>query len=203
MNEASPTIFEISSSPLPNSYFQPIMTEFVGTNRSQAICGVPEFALNASDPDTVRNTLSRVGTSFFWTCAKQANALKYANQANVYLYEVLLGCTHPDNGGDSLCTSNGEVCHQDDIPLTFGTCGSPTSQQTALSNEIMARWTAFAANGNPNIPGPGKAKWGKVSGSTSLNALRLSPNVVVNQTLYADLCGPVFGNTVLFNFQIY
>jgi carboxylesterase type B len=121
----------------------------------------------------------------------------------VYLYELLLGCTNPDNANDPLCTSNGEVCHEDDIGLVFGTCSSPTTQQTALSAEIMARWAAFATNGNPNIPGQGKVQWNPVGDSTSLNVLRFSPTEVVNETLYSDVCGPVFGDTVPFNFQLY
>ena len=113
------------------------MALFIGPQRSATICECSEFALNSSDPDTVRDTLAEVGTLFFWTCAVQANAITYAKHANVYLYELLLGCTHPDNANDPLCTSGGEVCHQDDIPLVFGTCPSPSPQQTALSNEIM------------------------------------------------------------------
>lgn len=203
MNEATPQIFEISPGPLPNAAFQYIMALFIGLQRASEVCACSEFALNPSDPDTVRNTLSTVGTMFFWTCAIQANAITYASRAKVYLYEILLGCTHPDNANDPMCTSNGEVCHEDDIGLVFGTCSSPTAQQTALSNEIMARWAAFATNGNPNIPGPNTVHWNAVSGSTNLNVLRFSPTDVVNETLYSDVCGPVFGNTVPFNFQLY
>jgi carboxylesterase type B len=192
-------VFSISSTPLPTSYFQFIMAEFVGSTRSAAICACPEFALNSSDPDTVRDTLADVGTMFFWTCATQANAIAYHGEANVYLYEMLLGCTHPDNADDPMCV--GKVCHQDDIGMVFGTCISPTPQQTALSNEIMGRWVAFATNGNPNKGGD--VQWNNVAGSGNLNALRLGPTDVVNQTLYSDLCGPVFGDTVPFNFQLY
>lgn len=200
-NEVTPQIFDISSVPLPDSYFENIMAEFIGPARASAICECSEFQLNSSDPDTVRNTLSAVGTMLFWTCANQANAIAYASQANVYLYELLLGCTNPANADDPMCTSNAEVCHQDDIGMVFGTCTSPTSDQTALSNEMMARWAAFAANGNPNVQG--KTKWVKVGDSTNLNALRLAPSDVVNQTLYGDLCGPIFGDTIEFNFQLY
>jgi len=177
------------------------MAEFVGPTRASAICGCSQFQLNSSDPDTVRDTLSTVGTLLFWTCAVQANAIAYASQANTYLYELLLGCTNPANADDPLCTSNGEVCHQDDIGMVFGTCSSPSSQQTALSNEMMARWAAFATNGNPNIAR--KTQWSKLGGSTNLNVLRFSPSEVVNQTLYSDICGPVFGGSIQFNFEMY
>lgn len=200
-NEATPQIFDISSVPLPDADFEYIISEFIGPARASAICACTQFQLNPSDPDTVRNTLSAVGTMLFWTCANQANAIAYANQANVYLYELLLGCTNPANANDPMCTSNGEVCHEDDLGMVFGTCTSPTYHQTALSNEIMARWAAFAANGSPNVQG--KTKWGKVGGSANLNALRFSSSDVVNQTLYGDLCGPIFGSAVEFNFQLY
>jgi carboxylesterase type B len=99
---------------------------------------------------------------------------------------------------------NGKVCHQDDIGMTFGTCISPTSQQTALSNEIMGRWVAFATNGNPNREESDGVRWNKVGGGQgNLNVLRLGATDVVNQTLYPDLCGPVFGSTVPFNFQLF
>jgi len=91
------------------------------------------------------------------------------------------------------------VCHQDDIPLVFGTYTSATTSQINLSNEIQSRWTSFAANGNPNVAG--KVQWNRISSKTQLNALRLGVPDAVNQTLYADLCGPVFGDTVLYNFQ--
>jgi len=200
LNEATPVIFSISSVPLPTNYFQPIMAQFVGPARAATIAAQPQFQLDPSDPDTVRSTMSRVGTLFFWACANQFNALVYRGQANTYLYQLELGYTHPDNANDPLCTSGGNVCHEDDIPLVFGTCTSPTSQQSALGAEIRARWIAFASNGNPNVAG--KTQWNTVHGATNLNALRLSANTVVNQTLYADLCGPVFGNTVLYNFQL-
>ena len=177
------------------------MAEFIGPARAGTICECSQFQLNPSDPDTVRNTLSAVGTMLFWTCANQANAIAYAKQANVYLYELLLGCTNPANADDPMCTSNGEVCHQDDIGMVFGTCISPSSQQTALSNEIMARWAAFATNGSPNIAG--KTQWNKVQGSSTLNVLRFSSADVVNETLYSNSCGPVFGSTVPFNYQLY
>jgi carboxylesterase type B len=201
LNEASPEIFAISPTPLPDSYFEYIMTFFVGQTRAEDITECPQFQLNSSDPDTVRDTLSVVGTQFFWTCAVQMNAITYSNHANVYLYELQLGCTFPDNEDDPLCTESGQVCHEDDLPLVFGTCTNPTSQQSKMSREIIGRWTAFAANGNPNIAGA--TEWSKVEGSSNLNVLLMSPTDVVNQTLYADVCGPIFGGSVPFNFQIY
>lgn len=197
-NEATPEIFSISPVPLPTSYYQYIMSLFVGTSRAATIAAAPDFQLNSSDPDTTRNTLSRVGTLFFWTCANQFNALAYTSQANVYLYELEVGYTHPDNVNDPMCTN--EVCHEDDIALVFGTYSSPTSQQSATGAEMRSRWTAFAANGNPNVAG--KVQWNKVSGATNLNLLRMSASSVINQTLYSNDCGPVFGNTVLYNFQL-
>jgi carboxylesterase type B len=99
-----------------------------------------------------------------------------------------------------MCTS-GEVCHEDDIEVVFGTYTSASSQQIALSNEVMSRWTAFAANGNPNIAG--KQQWNPVSSETNLNALRMGSTDVVNQTLYGNICGPILGGTVPFNYQLY
>jgi|SRR5271155_5366769 len=93
------------------------------------------------------------------------------------------------NANDPMCI--GEVCHQDDIGITFGTCTNPTSQQTALSNEIMAGWAAFAKNGNANIPG--KTTWNKVASSTSLNEMLFSSTDTVNQTMNPAICGPIFG----------
>jgi len=202
-NEGTPTVYGISSVPLPSSEYEYIMSLFVGNTRATQIAAEPQFQLNSSDPDTVRNTLSEVATLFFFTCAVQANALAYANQQPVYLYELLLGCTDPDNAADPLCTSNGEVCHEDDLGMVFGTCTSPTSQQTTLSNELMARWAAFATSGNPNIAGSQYLQWQKVGSSTNLNAIRFSANSVVNDTLYSSICGPIFGSTIPFNFELF
>jgi len=175
------------------------MAVFVGASRAATICGQPEFALNPSDPDTVRNTLSLIGTLFFWSCANQANALSYKSLANVYLYQLNLGCTNPDNANNAMCV--GEVCHEDDIGITFGTCSNPTSQQTAMSNEIMGRWAAFASNGNPNIAG--KTTWNKVGSSTKLNQMIFSSTDSVNQTMNSAICGPIFGDMVPYNFELY
>lgn len=198
--EAAPEVFSVSQTPLPASWFQYILSVYIGASRATTIVSLPQFALNPNDPDTVRNTLVRAGTLFVWTCPNQCNAVHLANtNAKVFLYELTLGSTHPSNAGDSLCTTGGAVCHQDDIPLVFGTYASATTSQINLSTEIQKRWTSFAANGNPNVAG--KAQWNKISSATQLNALRLGAVDAVNQTLYADLCGPVFGNTVLYNFQ--
>jgi len=174
------------------------MSFFVGASRAATIAGEPQFQLNMSDPDTVRNTLSEVGTLFFWACANQFNALAYANQANVYIYQLEVGATDPDNANDPLCVN--EVCHEDDIEMVFGTYSSPSPTQSAVGAEIRGRWTSFAANGNPNVAG--KVQWTPVGGPGNLNLLRMSGNSVINDTLYSDVCGPIFGNTVLYNFQM-
>jgi carboxylesterase type B len=175
------------------------MSLFIGPSRTATITGNPLFALNSNDPDTVRNTLSKVGTMFLWTCAVQANAVTYHTEANVYLYELTIGSTDPDNVGDDMCTR--AVCHEDDIPLVFATYNSSaTSTQIAVGDEIRARWTAFAANGNPNSNA--FVTWNTVAGASNLNALRIGYPSVVNQTLYSNMCGPVFGSQVLYNFQM-
>ena len=174
------------------------MSQFVGSSRATTIASEPQFQLDPSDPDTTRNTLSRVGTLFFWTCANQFNAIAYMSHSSVYLYQLEVGYTHPDNVNDPMCAA--EVCHEDDIALVFGTYSSPTATESAVGAEIRGRWTAFAANGNPNVAG--KVPWNSVAGSSKLNLLRISANDVVNQTLFSDSCGPVFGNTVQYNFQM-
>lgn len=185
---------------MPAAYFQYILSLFIGASRAATIATLPQFALDPNDPDTVRKTLIKAGTLFVWSCANQCNAVTYSQtNANVFLYELTLGSTYPTNANDPLCTTGGAVCHQDDIPLVFGTYTSATTAQINLSAEIQKRWTSFAANGNPNVAG--KAQWNEISSKTQLNALRLGAIDAVNQTLYADLCGPVFGNTVLYNFQ--
>jgi carboxylesterase type B len=199
LNEANPEIFSISPVPIPETEFEPIMGYFVGATRAEAICGCSEFQLNSSDTDTVRQTLSSVGTDFFWTCANQMNAISYSSQATVYLYQLLVGCTYSDNENDPLCTAPGVVCHEDDLSLVFGTCANPTSAQSAVSTELIKRWTAFATNGNPNFGGA--TEWSKVAGSGNLNVLLMGSPDLVNQTLYPDLCGPVFGGSVPFNFH--
>jgi carboxylesterase type B len=151
-----------------------------------------------ADPDCTRDQLSRVGTLFLWTCPNQANAIVYP--ADIYLYEFTLGITHPDNAADAMCLA-GQVCHEDDIEVVFGTFSSASASQSALSAEVQSRWTSFAANGNPNVQG--KPQWNPVSSSSHLNVLRLGATDVVNQTLYGDICGPIFGSSVPFNYQLF
>jgi carboxylesterase type B len=178
------------------------MAAVIGPSRAETISSSPFFTFDPSDPDTTRDTLSAVGTLFFWTCSNQFISLAYTSQANVYLYQLQVGFTFPDNEDDGMCLKSGVVCHEDDIELLFGTFTSkPSAAQAAAGVEMRTRWIAFATTGNPNVKGT--VRWNTVgSSSTNLNALMLSGTSTINQSLYPAICGPFFGGSVQYNFQI-
>lgn len=99
----------------------------------------------------------------------------------------------------------------DDIEAVFSTGGDGlTAGQETLEAEVLARWSAFAATGNPNpASGSGYLPWNPVSafsGNVQLNMLKLDGETSsIAQDQRRDQCGPsgLWGNKVLFDEQIY
>lgn len=177
--EAGPTINAISQSPLPQAYYGPVMAAFIDpTTIPLIISSDPAFTsiLNSHRSDSTREQLTFTGSSLFWTCPSQYNAANSASYCKTYVYQLTKGIQHPVNVGNSLCT-NGAVCHQDDLYLTFGTYTSTTPELDALSKEVQKRWANFARTGNPNYNGA--LKWNSVVATSNLNVLNLGGNKIL------------------------
>ncbi|BFZ61778.1 hypothetical protein YB2330_002854 [Saitoella coloradoensis] len=197
-DEANPTIeAQLPYPGVSSDYFAQVAVAVMGQDR--AIQVLYSGLYNPDDSsDGVREALAKLGTEFIWTCPTQANAVTLSSGRNVYLYEFEKGITYtPDNGSLSLCTSS-DVCHEDDLYLTFGTYTSATSSQKKLSAEVMDRWVAFAKTGNPNVNG--YKTWSPVKSAKKLNAYLLG-DAKVNQTLRATDCS--FLQSVGFDYSIF
>ncbi|GAA6013446.1 hypothetical protein JCM11491_006084 [Sporobolomyces phaffii] len=125
------------------------------------------------DEDAIAEKLVQLTTDFAWTCPTQRNALAAAGASTVYLAEFDLGVTAPLNAYVPLCS--GKVGHEDDIAAVFNTPTAPhSSAQTALVNEVQARWGAFARTGSPNPSSSSYPTWPALSTSAGgLQVLRL------------------------------
>lgn len=117
-----------------------------------------QFALNTSDPDTVRNTLSYIITLYTFKCPTLQIARKLPN--TTYLFEFRRG--YPREGLPAVCTpaSPGpqQVCHEEDLPYVFG---NPSLQGEAfnttadldLARLVERSWNAFARTLDPSVVG--------------------------------------------------
>uniref|UniRef100_A0A060T037 Carboxylic ester hydrolase n=1 Tax=Blastobotrys adeninivorans TaxID=409370 RepID=A0A060T037_BLAAD len=105
-----------------------------------------------------------LATKLIFQCPAMINAMNLASSAgtNVYMYEFTKGIEYPANQVNPLCGGD-NVCHEDDLYVTFGTySGGTPSEQVALSDEVRARWSAFASTGQPNTDKYGG--WQAISG---------------------------------------
>lgn len=154
-------IYQYLNTTLPNSS--------AALEQSLALLYPPEFArqlvssglfpLNASNDDSVRETVSNAFTYNFFTCPTQRIvdlAQQTSNFPKVYLYESQSG--YPDTVGfPPKCTEEGtgvEVCHSDDIKSVFGTLnfeGLSVSQEYLdfVAYNVDA-FSAFVSTMNPN-----------------------------------------------------
>lgn len=121
-----------------------------------------ESCLASSDDPQKLVTLA---TELIFQCPAVFNAMDLASSAgtNVYMYELTKGIEYPDNQANPLCGGD-SVCHEDDLYVTFGTYPEGTSsEQVAHSDEVRARWSAFASTGQPNTDQYGG--WQAISGN--------------------------------------
>ena len=157
--------------------------------RAAAIESSPHYALDTNDPDTVRKTLKNVVTDLGWRCADQWFARQWAQHGgNVYTGEFLRGALYWYNADIDFCAeSETQVCHQNDLPIIFGTATTPSTTQASLTTEIQKRLKAFIKNANPNASG--YATWNQTT-STVTNVLPLDSGLSVTPPgACADLWG--------------
>lgn len=199
LNEAASTIYTMFSSPVPEQATAQIVAGILGTSRASTILGSQRYAADASGgADDVRPSLEQLGTDYLWKCPSWTFSRAFASSGGpTYVGMYVVGATYSDNAGIPYCTTNGIVCHQDDIQIVFGTVSNPNTQQTQLIQEIQARYKAFLNAGNPNASG--FAQWNAAS-SSSANAILLGGSGPAP----IDACTPSFwGSAVPYDYQVY
>lgn len=218
LNEAASTIYTMFDYPVPGQATAQIVAGILGTSRANTVLGSQRYAVQASGgADDVRPSLEKLGTDYLWKCSSWTFSRALASSGGpTYVGMYVVGATYPVNAGIPYCTSNGIVCHQDDIQIVvspgrtllvlcssmtqlpqFGTVSNPNTQQTQLIQEIQARYKAFLNTGNPNASG--FAQWNPAS-SSSTNAILLGGSGPAP----IDACTPSFwGSAVPYDYQVY
>ncbi|GAA6020778.1 hypothetical protein JCM10207_001655 [Rhodosporidiobolus poonsookiae] len=131
------------------------MAMAIGVGFSTRAPGILSSGLYTPDASgDATEAIMQLATDFSWTCPNQQTAINATAASGfsrkVYLGEFDLGVDF-DQGAVSLCS--GKVDHQDDIYTLFAPPSSLTSAQQTLSDEVQARWSAFARTGSPNPSG--------------------------------------------------
>ncbi|KAG0217167.1 hypothetical protein BGX33_011273 [Mortierella sp. NVP41] len=151
--------------PIPVDEKDKYLPMYLTTNRTRRLIESPFYSLDRSDPDTVRNELSRAVTDLLWACPIQRISRGVAAQRSnkVYTYQFNHGREiYSTFGGVYPPFCKGRICHTDDILPSFGSgdvvVGSvQTGGDARFARQVIDRFTTFAKTGNPN-PNPDSRK---------------------------------------------
>jgi carboxylesterase type B len=194
-DEGMAAAYTIYRDPVPAENFTSALTFTLGAERAALLNNMTLYP--HSGPD-IRPVFVDIATDQVFRCPTYTFARAWAaHGGTVYVGEFTLGATYPGNEDFAGCTSGG-VCHQDDIYILFGTTPSPSADQSSLTAEVEARWSAFMRCGDPNVSG--KTTWNLVSASGSVNALNLGGTSAIAE----GACIPSFwGGVVRYEYQIF
>ncbi|KZS89997.1 alpha/beta-hydrolase [Sistotremastrum niveocremeum HHB9708] len=193
--DAGPVIFG-GAPPLPPSLYTDVLEGTFSDQDTQTLEN-SGFYNPPTDPDAdIRPELVILGTDQVWRCPTWTMSRTWSSRGGTIFTGLwVLGATYPTNTGFDICTTPGNVCHQDDIEIVFGTVANPTPAQAALVQEVQARYGAFVRTSNPNPSG--FAKW-TASSPSNINAINLGSS----GTAATGGCIPsLWGNQVLYYYQ--
>ncbi|KAF9792839.1 alpha/beta-hydrolase [Thelephora terrestris] len=199
VDEAGSTIYTMFPSPVSEQVSVQVLEGLLGTSRADTVLGSERYVVQTSGGvEDARPSLENLGTDYLWKCSSWTFSRTWASSGGpTYVGMYIVGATYPANAGIPFCTSNGAVCHQDDIQIVFGTASNPNTQQTQLIQEMQARYKSFLNTGNPNVPG--LAQWNTAT-SSSTNAILLGGSGPAP----VDACTPNFwGGAVSYDYQVY
>ena len=118
-DEAAPLIYTLFDSAVSEQLYQQSVTAYLGTSRANTLFSSERYTVQTrGGVCDARPTLEKMGTDYMWKCACWTFASTWASKggpAYVGLYDV--GSTYPSNSGIPFCTTDGAVCHQDDIQI--------------------------------------------------------------------------------------
>ncbi|VVT52026.1 uncharacterized protein SAPINGB_P003292 [Magnusiomyces paraingens] len=146
----------------------------LGVDRASYLLASNVFPFNTYTGDG-RSILANISTDLLWRCPTQyiSRRIVETKMRNIYLYQLNKGIQYSTNINYPLCTN--AVCHQDDIPLTFGNYPSGTSTDLqSLSLSIQTAWAKFAKYGYPQTCG--SISWPKALTTSNLNICQFGSN---------------------------
>lgn len=125
-NEAGPSIYSWLNSPVSEQDYLQAVSLTLGSSRADTVLGSQRYTVqNSGGVVDGRPSLERMGTDYLWKCSSWTFSRTWASKGGpAYVGMYVLGATYPTNGGIPFCTSNGSVCHQDDIQIvvSLGFC---------------------------------------------------------------------------------
>ena len=118
-DEAGPAIYGFYNSPVSQQDFLQNVYYSLGHPRGDTVLSSQRYAAQTrGGVFDARPSLEKMGTDYLWKCSSWTFSRTWASKGGpVYVGMYVLGATYPANGGIPFCTSNGSVCHQDDIPI--------------------------------------------------------------------------------------
>jgi len=118
-NEAGPTFYGIFGSPVSEDVFQQSVYWTFGSPRADTVLSSQRYTVQTHEGVVdARPSLEKLGTDYLWKCSSWTFSRAWAsNGGPAYVGTYVLGATHPTNSGILFCTTEGHVCHQDDIPI--------------------------------------------------------------------------------------
>ncbi|KAG0375330.1 hypothetical protein BGX24_009254 [Mortierella sp. AD032] len=191
-DEAAAFLPFVFPEPIPLNQKDEALAKYLLEDRAKVLFTSPFYALNESNPDTIRNELSRAVTDVLWACATQRLSRGTAAQhSKVYTYRFDHGREIYSTFGDPISPfCRGRVCHADDIIPSFGSGdikegSTQTGSDARFARQVIDRFTTFAKTGNPNPPKQGAAFLGLASRNKDVTGVtwpaydRSSDNVFV------------------------
>lgn len=116
VNEAGPTIYNMFTSPVPAQESVQIIYGLLGSPRANTVLDSQRYTTQVSGD--ARPSLEKLGTDYMWKCSSWTFSRTWAsNGGPAYVGMYVVGATYPTNAGIPFCTSNGSVCHEDDIQI--------------------------------------------------------------------------------------
>ncbi|SNX87796.1 related to para-nitrobenzyl esterase [Melanopsichium pennsylvanicum] len=209
-----------------------LLQQMFNDGRGQTIASAAQYGMNTSNTssyptpqaksqlfskatDGLRRNLEEILTQGMFICPNWHNALR-TGESSVYVGLFEKGIQYPSNAGNTYCSSDNRVCHEDDIQLVF-TDPSKVDDATARTvREVQARWVAFTRTGNPNTKLYGG--WSSVGTSVGQvakvmrlgfyredgvkQAASLIDTVSLQAGQYAG-CGQLWGGQIKYDWQLY
>lgn len=171
-DEGNAAINALFTSSLTSTYATQALYYLLGVSRATSLIGSNQYQFSDYTSSDGRYLLGDVASDLFWKCPIQyiARRVTQLKKNNIYPYQLTKGIQYATNSYLPLCT--GVVCHQDDIPLTFGNYLTGTSSDLkTLSTSIQSAWAKFAKYGSPQACD--SVNWVKSASSSNLNICQL------------------------------